>query len=297
MKGADIVLIIAVAVLFFVSLYFAVKKKSGCGGNCAQCTLKCENEKTRVENLLGTKFGVIAFSAVSDKLLPCRAAARIPENAKSILIFTFPYKVKNVPPENISRYGAVPDYHTFVMKMLDTCAEKLKKTYPENIFECFCDNSPIPEVYAAALSGLGCYGKNGLLITEKYGTFVFIGEIVTDLYIPAATSFSMCEGCGKCMDECPVSLDKTSCVSKITQKKDALGESEANLIKKCGSVWGCDICQNVCPHNKNAGNTDIEYFISGYRERYEEDEDTENRPYMFRGTKPIKRNAEILKNF
>lgn len=236
-------------------------------------------------------FGVCSFEAVKDKLINCRKKAEIPENAKSIIIFAFPYKVREEKPLNISRYAAVTDYHTVVEKYLTDYCKVLGNEFKNNRFVPFVDNSPIPEVYAGAVSGLGVEGKNGLLITKEYGSFVFLGEIVTDLYIESQNKYSSCINCGLCERLCPVALNKENCISKITQQKKDLTDEQKDLIKKNGSVWGCDICSDNCPLNKGAKLTDIKEFISSYRQKYEIGEDFANRPYSWRGKEVIERNV------
>ncbi|MBR3593308.1 MAG: epoxyqueuosine reductase [Clostridia bacterium] len=247
-----------------------------------------------IRGCIGVPFGFCSFSAVADHLLDCRAKERLPKHAKTVICFAFPYKVKDEAPKNISRYAAVPDYHGICTEKLEKVASELKKAYPENEFSYFADNSPIPEVYASVMAGLGVRGKNGLLITEDYGSFVFLGEIVTDMEIACAESVKHCKDCGLCLSACPVGLDKSRCLSAVTQKKAPLTEEEEALIKKNGTVWGCDACQNVCPHNSAAKVTDILEFSSGYRDRYIPHEDINGRAYAWRGEKVILRNALLF---
>lgn len=238
--------------------------------------------------------GFCGFDAVKALLLDCRAGQRIPQNAKTVIMCVFPYKAAEKPPKFLSRYAALPDYHTIVGERLKAACVALKKEYPQNTFECFCDNSPIPEVTAAATASLGVKGDNGLLITDKYGSFVFLGEIVTDLHIDTTDNYAECEHCGKCKSACPVALEKQACLSNLSQKKK-LEDNELNLLKQNSILWGCDICANACPHNKNAQITDIAEFINGYRDAYYVGEDPTDRPYIWRGEEPIKRNYENLK--
>lgn len=247
-----------------------------------------------LNEILNTDFGVCEYRLIENNLINCRKKAEIPENAKSVIVFAFPYKVKNEKPANMSRYAAVADYHPVVENKLKEYVRLLNKYYPDNKFVPFVDNSPVPEVYAAAAAGLGVVGKNGLLITEKYGSFVFIGEIVTDLYIPAENKIKECINCGACRKACPVGLNKEKCLSAVTQKKRELTEEEQRLIKENGSVWGCDICAEACPMNKNKELTNITEFINTYRSSYSPDESPENRPYLWRGKAVIDRNNELL---
>lgn len=244
-----------------------------------------------IRQFTSASFGVCDFAAVSDRLIDCRAKARLPQNAQSVICFAFPYKVRHPAPENISRYAAVPDYHDICGRTLEKIAAALSGNYPENHFSAFCDNSPIPEVAACAAAGLGVIGTNGLLITENYGSFVFLGEIVTDLPLDPHGVTARCDDCGLCRSACPVGLDKNRCLSALTQQKKPLTRAQEIQIAESGCVWGCDICQEVCPRNKNAALTDIGEFIGGYRDRYVPGEDISGRAFAWRGEKVIARNA------
>ena len=250
---------------------------------------------TDILNACGIKnIGFCDFNLIKNRLLDCRAKNRLPQNAKTVIMCAFPYKVNEQPPEFLSRYAAVADYHIICTEMLGAASRILKEKYPQNAFEHFCDNSPIPEVYAAAASGIGVKGDNGLLITKKYGSFVFLGEIVTDLELSCQNNYGECLHCGKCSAACPVSLEKSICLSNISQKKK-VSDSELQTLKAHKILWGCDICANICPMNKNAKTTDIEFFKNGYRNTYTADEDSKDRPYTWRGDAGIKRNYENLK--
>lgn len=253
-----------------------------------------KNKITDILAVCGIKnVGFCDFEPLKDKLLNCRAKSRLPQNAKTIIMCAFPYKIKDEPPKFLSRYAAIPDYHTLCGNMLATACEKLLQIYPKNKFEYFCDNSPLPEVHTAAMAGLGVKGENGLLITKEYGSFVFLGEIVTDLDIPSKDKYSECIHCGLCKQACPVNLDKTECLSNLSQKKQ-ISDEDFKILKQNNILWGCDICQNVCPMNKTAKITNIQEFIDGYRDKYVIGEDTENRPYNWRGEEVIKRNYNNL---
>lgn len=253
-----------------------------------------ERIKKVLENCGIYEWSVCSFLEVHDKLLPCRAAERLPKNAKSIIIMAFPYKVEDEKPKNISRYAAVPDYHVVVGNMLRNAAEKLKALFPENDFQPFTDNSPIPEVLAANRAGLGAAGKNGLLIHKKYGSFVFLGEIVTDLYIKPAPGGEKCLECGRCSKACSSITDKSTCLSAVSQRKGELTTGETALLRQRGSCWGCDLCSELCPMNASAENTYIKEFIEGYRSSFSKEEDREGRAYNWRGKQVIDRNFDII---
>ena len=252
------------------------------------------NTVERIFAQLGIKeVGFCAFDTVREHLLDCRAKARLPENAKSIILCLFPYKVKDEPPKNISRYAAVPDYHTVCGEILQKAQTALEARFAENHFVRFLDNSPIPEVYAAACSGLGVLGENGLLIHERYGSWCFIGEIVTDLPLACRNEPKPCLRCGKCMTVCP-KKEGIECLSAVSQQKKPLTKQQAASLKKHGVVWGCDLCAEVCPMNSHTEKTDIEAFIQGYRDHYETGETVSGRAYAWRGEAVVQRNAKLL---
>ena len=242
-------------------------------------------------------FGFCPFSALEQGLFNNAAAKRLPANSKTVITFLFPYKVNEKRPKNISRYAAVADYHLVCGEMLKSIANLLKKRYQNFDFVPFIDNSPINEVKAAVLSGLGVVGKNKLLINKKYGSYCFIGEIITDCEIQSVNILNTdCINCGACINSCPSGFlgDKNNkCLSAITQQKVPLNEKEKLLIKNSGVIWGCDVCQQVCPMNKTVVTTPIKQFISSYRDEYIKGEDINKRAYEWRGEKVILRNYEL----
>ncbi len=259
----------------------------------------CEqNKEVNIKNIMLTcgieEVAFCDFGFVADKLLDCRAKARLPQNAKTVIMALFPYKVKDTPPTNISRYAAVPDYHIVCGKMLEKAVKMFHVKHPQNKFEWFIDNSPIPEVAAAAHCGLGAKGKNGLLINEKYGSFVFIGEIVTDLELKSDFGDKKCLDCSHCISSCPSNMCKEGCLSSVNQRKKEPNSDEKAKIRQSGCIWGCDICSEVCPMNKDAHNTYIPEFLNGYRDGFVLGEDSVERAYTWRGEQIIRRNYEIV---
>lgn len=246
--------------------------------------------------------GVCPFESIADKLLNCMAKGRIPEDAKSVIMALFPYKV---PTEqgNLSRYAVVPDYHEIAGRMLDGASKALAKVFPAYKFVWFTDNSPVPEVYAAALSGLGVVGDNGLLINKRYGSYCFIGSIITTLDVPSTGGvIEECLHCGKCLAACPGgSLQKDGfirekCLSFISQRKGVLSDEDALLLKQNGLVWGCDVCQNVCPLNEDAEDTYIEPFLQCANPNVTADDlaTAKDRAYLYRGRAVVERNINLF---
>lgn len=167
----------------------------------------------------------------------------------TVLMMAVPYAICNDEMRNVSRYAIARDYHLYFRELFDRILPVLRDRYPDNCFAGFADHSPIDEVDAALRAGLGIRGAHGLLLTEAYSSYVFLGEIITDAILPAtATPIRECEKCGACRRACPVGLDKARCLSALTQKKGALTDEEEALLHTHPLVWGCDTCQEACPH-------------------------------------------------
>lgn len=226
----------------------------------------------------------------------------------SVVIFAVPYLSRDAARErNISAYAVSRDYHAFFKSLFDDILPRLRSAYPTESFVGFTDHSPIAEIDAASRAGLGVRGKNHLLITPKYSSFVFIGEIITGASLPSRAGEPLsCIGCGKCLVSCPCGTDISMCLSSLTQKKGELDAGEKERIRESGCAWGCDICQEVCPHTRaaiNAGTiyTNVDFFNSELTpvltsEAVEamSDEDLAQRAYSWRGRKTIVRNLKIL---
>jgi len=226
----------------------------------------------------------------------------------SVIIMAIPYYTSACrdPDRNLSAYAVAQDYHLFFKQLFDRLLPTLQTQFPKNKFAGFADHSPIDEIHAAAVSGLGIIGANGLLITPKYSSYVFLGEIITDMSLPSEIhEIRLCENCGACQRACPAG-DGLPCLSSLTQKKGALSEREQSYIASYGSVWGCDICQTVCPHTKKALDngtafSPIPYFSQQTLPRLStdilnemDDKDFSMRAYSWRGRETIKRNLELI---
>ena len=226
---------------------------------------------------------------------------------KSVIIFLLPYYTKDA--KNLSLYSVSRDYHIAVKEITERLIGALKNEYPQNSFFGFGDISPIDERHAAAIAGLGVIGDNRMLINEKYGSYVFIAEVICDVdpeEIGASepTEVGHCEGCGACLNACPTKnlCSDGECLSAITQRKGELSEEEISLMKQTGTVWGCDVCQAVCPHNKNPRQTPIGFFHKGGIDLLTselvdsmDDASFSERAFSWRGRKTVKRNLDALK--
>lgn len=244
-------------------------------------------------------WGVCPFSAVRENLLDVRSKNRLPEQAETVLTVLFPYLLeeKYYTDDRLSRYAFPADYHAICGDMLEKICRDLTAVYPENRFVFFVDSSPIPEVQTACLSGLGVKGKNGLLIHKDYGSWVFIGEIVTDLAVECTSvNVRTCIGCNACLKACPTGAltenghDVNRCLSHISQKKKLTAEDEI-LLKKYDCLWGCDRCQTACPMNAKAKTTPLARFRDTASALTEETDPP--RAYAWRKN-AVYRNLELL---
>ena len=253
-------------------------------------------------------FGFCRFDSVGS-LLNTRNASLIPDNAATIISFLFPYRVPVEENRNLSLYCIGNDYHSIILKKLGLACRSLKERFGQNSFVPFCDNSPISEVKAAYNSGLGFLGKNSLLIHPKFGSFCFIGEIVTDLSFDFKSApLGFCIGCGTCLNFCVSGalspqensetylLDTSLCLSSVTQKKSELSDRQKELVSKGGLVWGCDTCSLVCPMNKMAEYSNIPEFYQNIMPFITEENvgDNLDRAYGYKGEKILLRNLGII---
>ena len=250
--------------------------------------------------------GVVYAEAIpfnETKVLLQRKIDQLSFVPQSVIVFAIPYYAGEFSERNISRYAVAKDYHLFFRAFSDEVKSELQKLYPEADFVAFADNSPIDEREAAAKAGLGILGMNSLLITEKYSSYVFLGEFLTSIpyhEIGTLSSFTVheCEKCGLCVASCP---KKETCLSALTQKKGELTKEEEDQIVSLGSVWGCDICQEVCPHSQKAEITPISYFkedlishLTAETVETMSEKDFSRRAYSWRGKKTVFRNLLLL---
>lgn len=237
----------------------------------------------------------------------------IMRDAKSIIVCAFPYHIDNEKESNLSRYCRGLDYHIVAKELLQKVCDYLDENIEGFEYKIFVDNGPLVDRELAYLSGIGYFGINNNIITDKYGSYVFIGYIINNYEFSLDKPLDKeCMKCGKCVKYCPgnallgnYDMNPRKCLSYITQKKEELSLEEVKAIKNSGKIFGCDICQEVCPHNKNIKETHIEEFMKDLILNLDFEEIDEisnkefkrrygNRAFSWRGKKIIKRNIEII---
>ena len=232
---------------------------------------------------------------------------------KSAIVCLFPYYVEHKDPSNLSRYTWATDYHLVINEYLKKLIEKLQIMNTDAQFSIHCDTSPLADRYMAYLAGLGFYGKNNCFISPKWGSYVMIGTILTTLELEPDTPLTQsCMECNRCITACLgqcLGHDEfkfDTCKSYLTQKKGELTLEEEHIIAKTPLVFGCDVCQEVCPHNKDIPTTPIPEFqsVEPYIDIDELDSLTNkefkakygHRAFSWRGKKILMRNQEIIES-
>jgi epoxyqueuosine reductase len=171
----------------------------------------------------------------------------------------------------ISRYAYGRDYHTVVKEKLKLLLDYIVSLQPSVEGKFFVDNGPVLEKAWAKEAGLGWIGRHSVLINREIGSFVFLGEIILNIELQYDTPYNKdnCKGCRICLDACPTrainddrTIDARRCISWLTvENKNTIPEEFRGKMND--RIFGCDICQEVCPWNKHAKtNNEPEFTIS-----------------------------------
>lgn len=186
---------------------------------------------------------------------------KLVEGAKtvvSLLLNYYPSQKQTTESYKLSKYAYGEDYHDVIKRKLQCFMELIRERIGEVDGRVFTDSAPVMDKAWAQKSGLGWLGKNGLIIRPKQGSFFFISELIIDLELLADSPIKdYCGTCTKCIDACPTgALDEpykvhgSKCISYATiELKDALLPVEFRDKMK-DWMFGCDICQDVCPWNR-----------------------------------------------
>lgn len=184
------------------------------------------------------------------------------ENAKSVITVLYNYypsiNLSNKDDFKISKYAYGKDYHFVIKEKLYAILNTIKEKTGNRNARVFVDSAPVLDRAWARKSGLGFIGKNTLLINKKGGSYFFIGHIIIDLELEYETEVNprnYCGSCTKCINACPTNaikenfVDARSCISYLTIEHRS--ELPTTLKEKFNNwIFGCDICQDVCPWNR-----------------------------------------------
>ncbi len=217
-----------------------------------------EEEAPRLENYLKNNYnGAMSFLENNiDKRLDPRLLV---EGAKSVISLKYNYfpQEKIQMDYNLAKYSYGEDYHDVVKSVLREMVSELLEEIGDFGFRIFVGSAPVMEKAWARKSGLGWIGKNSLLISKKRGSFFVLSEIICDLDLePDYPTTDHCGSCRKCIDACPTGaivsdkiINGSKCISYLTiELKDEIPSTFEDKLEDW--MFGCDICQDVCPWNR-----------------------------------------------
>ena len=186
---------------------------------------------------------------------------KLVDNAKSVISLSFNYyteEKQNADSFKISKYAFGEDYHHVVKEKLKILMQKIQTEIGAVNGRCFVDSAPVLERAWATKSGIGWIGKHSLLINKNQGSFFFLAELIVDVELDYDIHFvtDHCGTCTACIDACPTDaivenkvVDASKCISYFTiELKDAIPIAYKNQFQDW--MFGCDICQDVCPWNR-----------------------------------------------
>ncbi|MFV5698275.1 tRNA epoxyqueuosine(34) reductase QueG [Flavobacterium sp. ZT3R17] len=218
-----------------------------------------EEEAPRLENWLNkNRNGEMSYMENHfDKRLNPKLLVDDAKSVISLLLNYYPEKLQNPDSYKISKYAYGQDYHFVIKEKLKEFLFSIQSTIGAVSGRAFVDSAPVLDKAWAAKSGLGWIGKNSNLLTQKVGSFYFIAELIIDLDLEYDNATSdHCGTCTACIDACPTKaivapyiVDGSKCISYFTIE---LKENIPHEMKGHFDDWvfGCDVCQDVCPWNK-----------------------------------------------
>ncbi len=196
-------------------------------------------------------------------------------SVKSVLVCGLNYdtpsprsiEVSNPSHGWISRYAWGDDYHDVLKNTLRNGVQRLKNRFPKLEYKIYVDTGPTRDRVWAKYAGIGWFGKNANLINQKYGSFFFVGEVFLNIALhPNEPVPNRCGTCTRCIDSCPTEailepgiVDSRKCISYLTiELKEDIPEGFRGKIGNM--IYGCDICQDVCPWNQKNVKTEKSTF-------------------------------------
>lgn len=218
-----------------------------------------EEEAPRLENWLNNQMnGQMSYMENHfDKRLNPTLLVDDAKSVISLLLNYYPSELQNEDSYKISKYAYGQDYHHIIKEKLKELLHFIQTEIGEVSGRAFVDSAPVLDKAWAAKSGLGWVGKNSNLITQKVGSFYFIAELIIDLELDYDSSTTdHCGSCTACLDACPSEaivapyvVDGSKCISYFTiELKDNLPQEMKGKFDDW--MFGCDVCQDVCPWNR-----------------------------------------------
>lgn len=249
----------------------------------------------------------------SDIRLRCDPSLTLPD-VQSVIVCLFPYYIGDRAEANLSKYTYSLDYHFVAKQKLEQIGQFLQTQIADFHYLAYIDTGPLVDRYLAYLAGLGFYGINSHIITDKYGSYLFIGYLLNNYpFTPDTPQGRTCIQCGRCVAACPgqiilgnFSIDPRGCKSYLTQKKGELTDMEITTLRKTPLIFGCDVCQDVCPHNQNVAHTNTPEFTQDVVSQLSQEDLAElsnkefsrrysRHAFSWRGKKLLLRNIDYLK--
>lgn len=189
-----------------------------------------------------------------------RPTLLLPEAKSAIIIAVnyHPYQLQDPESPKVARYALGRDYHKVLKALLLNLARCINDEIAPHTYRPVVDTAPFMERYWATQSGIGFIGKNRNLIVPRLGSYLFIGTLLTSLDLESGTPNTLsCGSCQRCIEACPMGslsvdkgLDARCCISYLTIEHR--GDIPPALSRKFGQrLYGCDTCQEVCPHNRH----------------------------------------------
>lgn len=220
-----------------------------------------EDEAPRLEKWLSeNRHGEMEYMENNfDKRLDPRLLV---EDTKTVISFTYNYytEVKQQDPEapRLSTYAFGRDYHKVIKKKLKILLQEIQSNFGDINGRYFVDSAPILEKAWAKNAGIGWVGKNANLLSRENGSFYFLAQLLLDIELEPSVPFlkDFCGTCTKCIDACPTEaiiapyqVDGSKCISYLTiELKEAIPSEFKGKMENW--MFGCDICQEVCPWNR-----------------------------------------------